>query len=409
MEQFNAANKIQDLQYFGEFGGVNPSISDSSTYTFLSAKTMFDTFEGNTEGCYLYSRHSTPSNLYLSEALAQMEGTKSANVTASGMGAITSTLLQLCKSGDHIISSRTIYGGTYAFMKNFLPGFNIQTSFVDITNLEKVEAAITENTKILFCETVSNPLLEIADLRELSKIAKKHNLKFIVDNTFSPLSVSPQVLGTDITIHSLTKFINGSSDAVAGVVCASSQFINDLKDVNSGACMLLGPTLDSFRAASILKNLRTLHIRIKKHSENAQYLAEQFEKDGLTVKYPGLKSHKQHELFKSMMNEEYGFGGLLTLDVKTTEKANELMELMQKENLGYLAVSLGFYKTLFSCSGSSTSSEIPEAEQKEMGLSPGLIRMSIGLDHDIKRTYEKMKWCMEQVGIFKEIKSALAN
>ena len=409
MEQFNAANKIQDLQYFGEFGGVNPSISDSSTYTFLSAKTMFDTFEGNTEGCYLYSRHSTPSNLYLSEALAQMEGTESANVTASGMGAITSTLLQLCKSGDHIISSRTIYGGTYAFMKNFLPGFNIQTSFVDITNLEKVEAAITENTKILFCETVSNPLLEIADLRELSKIAKKHNLKLIVDNTFSPLSVSPQVLGTDITIHSLTKFINGSSDAVAGVVCASSQFINDLKDVNSGACMLLGPTLDSFRAASILKNLRTLHIRIKKHSENAQYLAEQFEKDGLTVKYPGLKSHKQHELFKSMMNEEYGFGGLLTLDVKTTEKANELMELMQKENLGYLAVSLGFYKTLFSCSGSSTSSEIPEAEQKEMGLSPGLIRMSIGLDHDIKRTYEKMKWCMEQVDIFKEIKSALAN
>ena len=408
MEQFNAANKIQDLQYFGEFGGVNPSISDSSTYTFLSAKTMFDTFEGNTEGCYLYSRHSTPSNLYLSEALAQMEGTESANVTASGMGAITSTLLQLCKSGDHIISSRTIYGGTYAFMKNFLPGFNIQTSFVDITNLEKVEAAITENTKILFCETVSNPLLEIADLRELAKIAKKHNLKLIVDNTFSPLSVSPQVLGTDITIHSLTKFINGSSDAVAGVVCASSQFINDLKDVNSGACMLLGPTLDSFRAASILKNLRTLHIRIKKHSENAQYLAEQFEKDGLTVKYPGLKSHKQHELFKSMMNEEYGFGGLLTLDVKTTEKANELMELMQKENLGYLAVSLGFYKTLFSCSGSSTSSEIPEAEQKEIGLSPVLIRMSIGLDHDIKRTYEKMKWCMEQVIIFNETETAIA-
>ena len=399
MEQFDAANNIQDLQYFGEFGGVNPSISDSSTYTFLSAKTMFDTFEGNTEGCYLYSRHSTPSNLYLSEALAQMEGTESANVTASGMGAITSTLLQLCKSGDHIISSRTIYGGTYAFMKNFLPDFQVKTSFVDITDLEKVEKSITENTKVIFCETVSNPLLEIADLRELSKIAKKHNLKLIVDNTFSPLSISPQILGTDITIHSLTKFINGSSDAVAGVVCASSQFINDLKDVNSGACMLLGPTLDSFRAANILKNLRTLHIRMKKHSENAQYLAEQFENDGLKVKYPGLKSHKQHDLFKSMMNAEYGFGGLLTLDVKTVEKANELMELMQKENLGYLAVSLGFYKTLFSASGSSTSSEIPEVEQKEMGLSPGLIRMSIGLDHDIKRTYEKMKSCMKQVGI----------
>lgn len=399
MEKFDAANNIQDLQYFGEFGGVNPSISDSSTYTFLSAKTMFDTFEGNTEGCYLYSRHSTPSNLYLSEALAQMENTESANVTASGMGAITSTLLQLCKSGDHIISSRTIYGGTYAFMKNFLPGYHIKTSFVDITDLSIIENAINENTKIIFCETVSNPLLEIADLREIAKIAKKHNLKLIVDNTFSPLSISPQTLGTDITIHSLTKFINGSSDAVAGVVCASSQFINDLKDVNSGACMLLGPTLDSFRAASILKNMRTLHIRMKKHSENAQYLAEQFENDGLIVKYPGLKSHKQHELFKSMMNDEYGFGGLLTLDVKTVEKANELMELMQKENLGYLAVSLGFYKTLFSASGSSTSSEIPDDEQKEMGLSPGLIRLSIGLDHDIKRTYEKMKWCMQQVNV----------
>lgn len=399
MEKFDAANNIQDLQYFGEFGGVNPSISDSSTYTFLSAKTMFDTFEGNTEGCYLYSRHSSPSNLYLGEALAQMEGTESANVTASGMGAITSALLQLCKSGDHIISSRTIYGGTYAFMKNFLPGFQIKTSFVDITDLNSVENAITEQTKVLFCETVSNPLLEIADLRELAKLAKKHNIKLIVDNTFSPLSVSPQTLGTDITIHSLTKFINGSSDAVAGVVCASSEFINELKDVNSGACMLLGPTLDSFRAASILKNLRTLHIRIKKHSENAQYLAEKFQEDGLIVKYPGLKSHKQHDLFKSMMNVEYGFGGLMTLDVKTVEKANELMELMQRENLGYLAVSLGFYKTLFSASGSSTSSEIPEEEQKEMGLSPGLIRMSIGLDHDIKRTYEKMKWCMQQVNI----------
>ncbi|KIA82384.1 cystathionine beta-lyase [Kaistella solincola] len=399
MKKFDAANNIQDLQYFGEFGGVNPSISDSSTYTFLSAKTMFDTFEGNTEGCYLYSRHSSPSNLYLGEALAQMEGTESANVTASGMGAITSTLLQLCKSDDHIISSRTIYGGTYAFMKNFLPQYHIKSTFVDITDLLLVENSITEKTKVIFCETVSNPLLEVADLRGLAAIAKKHNIKLVVDNTFSPLSISPTLLGTDITIHSLTKFINGSSDAVAGVVCASSEFINDLKDVNTGACMLLGPTLDSFRAASILKNLRTLHIRIKKHSENAQYLAEKFEQDGVSVKYPGLKNHPQHELFKSMMNADYGFGGLLTLDVNTVVKANELMELMQKENLGYLAVSLGFYKTLFSASGSSTSSEIPENERKEMGLSDGLIRMSVGLDHDIKRTYEKMKWCMEQVGI----------
>src|SRR6056300_843360 len=128
---FNPADHIQDLQYFGEFGGVNPSISDSSTYTFLSAKKMFDTFEGNADGCYLYSRHSSPSNLYLGEALAAMEGTETAIVTSSGMAAITSVLLQLCSAGDHIISSRTIYGGTYAFLKNFIPKFNIRASFVD--------------------------------------------------------------------------------------------------------------------------------------------------------------------------------------------------------------------------------------------------------------------------------------
>ncbi|WP_277110526.1 aminotransferase class I/II-fold pyridoxal phosphate-dependent enzyme [Chryseobacterium taklimakanense] len=399
MKDFNAANHIQDLQYFGEFGGVNPSISDSSTYTFLSAKKMFDTFEGNAEGCYLYSRHSSPSNLYLAQALAKMEGTESANVTASGMGSITSTILQLCKGGDHIISSRTIYGGTYAFMKNFLPDFKIETSFVDITDLQKVESAINENTKVIYCESVSNPLLEVADLKELSRIAKKHDLKLVVDNTFSPLSVSPQLLGADVTIHSLTKFINGSSDTVGGVYCATQEFIDATKNVNSGACMLLGPTMDSLRAASVLKNLRTLHIRMKKHSENAQFLAEKWEQDGLKVKYPGLKSHPQHELYKSMIHEEYGFGGLIALDVETVEKANELMELMQNENLGYLAVSLGFYKTLFSASGTSTSSEIPEDEQKEMGLSPGLIRFSIGLDHDIERTYQKMKMCMEKVGV----------
>jgi len=399
MKDFNAANEIQDLQYFGEFGGVNPSISDSSTYTFLSAKTMFDTFEGNAEGCYLYSRHSSPMNLYLSQALAKLENTEAANVTASGMGAITSVLMQVCKSGDHIISSRTIYGGTYAFLKNFLPPFSISTTFVDISNFEAIENSINEHTKIIYCESVSNPLLEVADLRTLSGICKKHGLKLIVDNTFSPLSVSPTLLGADIVIHSLTKFINGSSDTVGGVYCGTQQFINDTKNVNSGACMLLGPTMDSFRSASILKNLRTLHIRMKQHSHNALFLARKFEEDGLRVVYPGLKSHRHHELMKSMMHEEYGFGGLLTLDAGTTEKANELMELMQKENLGYLAVSLGFYKTLFSCSGSSTSSEIPEEERAAMGISDGLIRFSIGLDHDIERTYEKMRECLLKTGV----------
>ena len=395
----NPADSIQDLQYFGEFGGVNPSISDSSTYTFLSAKTMFDTFEGNADGCYLYSRHSSPSNLYLGEALAAMEGTETSNVSASGMGAITSVIMQLCSAGDHIVSSRTIYGGTYAFLKNFTPKLNIQTRFVDITNLEAVEAAISKNTKILYCESVSNPLLEVADIHALSTIAKKHNLQLVVDNTFSPLSISPKQLGADIVIHSLTKFINGASDAIGGVVCGSQELIDNLRNVNDGAAMLFGATMDSLRAASILKNLRTLHIRIKQHSTNAMYLAKKFEGLGIKTVYPGLNSHPSHEEFKRQMNMEFGFGGMLTIDVETLEKANALMEMMQNENLGYLAVSLGFYKTLFSAPGSSTSSEIPEDEQKEMGLSPGLIRFSVGLDNDIERTFQAMQNCMKSVGV----------
>ncbi len=399
MNKLKPADQIQDLQYFGEFGGVNPSISDSSTYTFLSAKTMFDTFEGNAEGCYLYSRHSTPSNLYLGQALAAMENSEAANVTASGMGAITSVLLQLCQTGDEIISSRTIYGGTYAFMKNFLPKLKIQTHFVDITKLDLVENSITEKTKVIYCETISNPLLEIADIKALAEISKKHNVKLVVDNTFSPFIISPINLGADVVIHSLTKFINGSSDAVGGVICGTQEFIDDLRNVNDGACMLLGPTMDSLRAASILKNLRTLHIRMKQHSRNAQYLADSFQKDGLKVVYPGLTEHSGHSVLKTMYNSEYGFGGMMTIDVGSLEKANELMELMQMENLGYLAVSLGFYKTLFSAPGTSTSSEIPMEEQKEMGLSDGLIRFSIGLDNDIERTYLKMKDCMVKLNI----------
>lgn len=396
---FKPADKIQDLQFFGEFGGVNPSISDSSTYTFLSAKSMFDTFEGNTDGCYLYSRHSSPSNLYLSTALAQMENTEAANVTASGMGAITAVLMQLCKKGGHIITSRTIYGGTYAFLKNFLPEFGVDVDFVDITNLDKIKSLIKPNTKVIYLETVSNPLLEVADVAAISEIGKTNNIKVVVDNTFSPLSVTPANLGADVVIHSLTKYINGSSDTVGGVICGTADFINDLKNVNNGACMLFGSTMDSMRSASILKNMRTLHLRMKQHSANALYLAKAFNEIGIKTVYPGLESHPSHEIYKSMYNNEYGFGGMLTIDVGTLEKANAVMELMQERNVGYLAVSLGFYKTLFSAPGTSTSSEIPADEQQEMGLSNGLIRFSIGLDNDIERTFELIKSCLKDLNV----------
>jgi methionine-gamma-lyase len=368
----------------------------------MAGKTMEMVFGGEREGCYLYSRHMNPSTGYLAEAISNMENTEAAHVSASGMGSISSTIMQLCKSGDHIVSSRTIYGGTYAFMKNFLPRLNIETSFVDTTHLESVEAAICSNTKILYCETMSNPLLEISDIKRLAEIAHKNNLKLVVDNTFTPLIFSPAELGADIVIHSLTKFINGASDTLGGVICSNKEFVGELIDVNEGAAMLFGPTMDAIRANGILKNLRTLPIRIKQHSKNAHFLANKFKEIGLKVHYPGLDSHPQHKLMKNSMNVEFGFGGMLVLDVGSMENAYRVMEEMQNENIGYLAVSLGFYKTLFSAPGASTSSEIPEDEQDKMGISEGMIRMSIGLDNDIERTFHKIKDCLIKTSILKE-------
>ena len=396
---FNPAKAIEGIHTFGPNNEVNPPISDTSTYAFKKAKDMYDTFEGETEGMFLYSRHTSPSTAYLSEALATMENMPSANVTASGMGAIVPAILQLCGAGDHIIASRTIYGGTYAFLKNFAPRLGIETTFVDITDLPSIEDAIMDKTKLIYCETVSNPLLEVANLPSISKIAKKNNLKLFVDNTFSPLSISPQLHGADVVLHSLTKYINGSSDAMGGVLCADEDFINSTKDVNTGASMLMGASMDSFRAASILKNLRTLPIRIQQHSKNAMYLAKKLEEVGIPTLYPGLKSHPGHEVFSKIMNKDFGFGGMLTIDVGSQAKADALMEKMQDDKLGYLAVSLGFYKTLFSAPGASTSSEIPEEEQETMGLSKGLVRISIGLDHDIENTYHRMITCLKEVEI----------
>ncbi|MFN3839210.1 MAG: aminotransferase class V-fold PLP-dependent enzyme [Cyclobacteriaceae bacterium] len=397
--RFNPAQEIQNLQFFGEFGGVNPSIEDSSTYTFLQAKKMSELFEKEIEGCYLYSRHMNPTNRYLSQALAKMEGTESALVTASGMSAITCTLLQLCSAGDAIISSRMVYGGTYAFLKNVAPRFGITTTFIDMRNPALLEKAITPNTRVVYCETVSNPLLEVTDLKAISAICKRYKLKFVVDNTFTPLIVSPARFGADVIIHSLTKFINGTSDTVAGAICASHEFTHQLTDVNSGALMLLGPVMDSLRAASVLKNLHSLPVRMAKHSENALYLSRKLNESGMRVIYPGLESHPQHGLLKSMHHPEFGYGGMLVMDMGTAEKAFTLMEEMQRQNVGYLAVSLGFYKTLFSSPGGSTSSEIPEDDRHAMGMSDGLIRMSIGLDHNPETTYLKILDCLKVVNV----------
>ncbi len=399
MKKNDPASRIQDLRQFGEFGGVNPSITDSSTYTFLEADTMEETFHGETQGCFLYSRHWNPSNKYLADAMAALEETEAGWITASGMAAITCSILQLCNSGDHIVTSVTTYGGTFAFLKNYLPKFNIEVSFVNIADLESVTAAIRPNTRLIYTETLTNPLLQVSDIPALSEMCRKNSIKLIVDNTFTPMIFSPARLGADVTVYSMTKFINGKNDCVAGAICSNLEFINALSNVTSGTAMLLGPVLDPLRSSSILKNLHTLHIRMKQHSRNAMFIAERMQETGLKVVYPGLKTHPQHALMKKIMNPEFGFGGMLVIDLGDHNTSNQVMQAMQDNDIGYLAVSLGYFKTLFSCSGHSTSSEVPEDVQQQMGLSDGLTRFSIGLDDNIERTWEKMHACFKETKI----------
>ena len=399
MKKNDPASRIQDLRQFGEFGGVNPSITDSSTYTFLAGETMEDTFHGTAEGCFLYSRHWNPSNKYLADAMAALEETEAAWITASGMAAITCAILELCRCGDHIVTSVTTYGGTFAFLANYLPKFNIEVSFVNIADMDSVEKVIRPNTRLIYTETLTNPLLQVSDLPTLSRLCKKHGIRLIVDNTFTPMIISPARFGADVVVYSMTKFINGKNDCVAGAICSNREFIGQLSDVNRGSAMLLGPVLDPLRSSSILKNLHTLHIRMKQHSHNAMYIAERMQEAGLPVIYPGLDSHPQHELMKKIMNPEYGFGGMIALDLGEHGTSNRVMQAMQEADVGYLAVSLGYFKTLFSCSGHSTSSEVPEELRRQMGLSDGLTRFSVGLDNNIERSWERIRGCLKEAGV----------
>lgn len=394
---FDPAARVQDFLVFGEFGDVNPSITDSSTYTFLNPQRMEEAFEHEIEGCFLYSRHWNPTNKYLADALARMEDGESAQVMASGMAAISTTLLTLCSAGDEIVSGRTIYGGSYALMKNLLPRFGVTAKFIDLSHEATVRAAITPRTRAIFAESISNPLLDVSDIPMLARVAHAHGIPLVVDNTFSPMILSPLRLGADVVVHSMTKFINGTSDCVAGCVVSTHDFIARLNDVNSGTSMLLGPVLDSLRAASILKNLHSLHLRVQKHSANAMRLACDLTVHGLTVHYPGLEMHPQHGLMVAMMNPGFGFGGMLTVDMGAHERATRLMVRMQEEKVGYLAVSLGYFKTLFSAPGSSTSSEIPAEERHAMGLSDGLVRFSVGLDNGIARASAAIVRCVEEM------------
>jgi len=293
------------------------------------------------------------------------------------------------------------YGGTYAFLKNWLPRYGIEVTFVNPKDLDAIKKALKPNTKLIYTETVSNPLLQVSDIPKMAEMANNAGIKLLVDNTFTPMLISPYKLGAHIVVYSMTKFINGKNDCVAGAICADEAFINDLIDVNTGTAMLLGPVLDPLRSNNILKNLHTLHVRMNWHSKNALYLSEKLLETGVKVIYPGLPSHPDYELYKSFLNQGLGFGGMMAIDLMDATLAWKTMEAMQNRGVGYLAVSLGYFRTLFSNSGKSTSSEIPIETQREMGLSEGLIRFSVGLDFDIEHTWKMIKESMIESGVLK--------
>lgn len=375
-------------------GGVNPSISDSSTFAFSRPDLLRAAFHNEAPGCYLYSRAGNATLGTLGEALAALEGSETAQVTASGMSAIAVTLMQLASSGSRIVASHTIYGGTWALLSNLLPRFGVETVFVDTNDPDAVREAVNADTVAIYSETLSNPMLRMPDIKALARIAHDNDARLVIDNTFAPLMVSPLALGADVVVHSLTKFINGASDCIAGAVCASEEFIAALGDVHAGPAMLLGPVLDTLRAQSIYKNLDTLGVRMERHGKNAAFIAGKLQAAGLEAVYPGLESHPDHARFDAQSNPGYGCGGMLGLDLGTVEAAEELATRLQDARVGLLAVSLGHARTLFSPSGSSTSSEIPEYMQNQMGLSPGLLRFSIGLDTDIEATWRRFKECL---------------
>lgn len=405
MQKFNPEQSlIETRREFGEHGGVTPSIERSATFTVLEPHIMPEIFAGlrgpDKGGCFLYSRHFNPTVDVLDRYLAAMEGTEAAVSTASGISAIACAVLQLCNCGDHIVSSDVVYGGTHALFGELLPEMGITTTFVPPTNLAAFERAITPNTRLIYTETVGNPTLRVANLPRLAKLAHDHGLPLMVDNTFTPMIVSPARLGADIVIYSMTKFINGASDVIAGCICASKDFVYKLMDLHRGRVMLLGPTMDPRVAFDIIQRLPHLGIRMREHSRRALAIATRLEELGAPVVYPGRPSHPEHELFTEMMNQGYGYGGMLALDCQTRERAEKLMSVLQNvEQFGLIAVSLGYFDTLMSCSGSSTSSEIPPEDQAKMGLSPGLLRLAIGYTGALEKRLEQIERAVKTVGL----------
>ncbi len=361
-------------------GEHSEAIFPTSSYVFESAAHAAARFAGDEAG-NIYSRFTNPTVRIFEQRLAALEGGESCVATASGMSAILSTCAALLQAGDHIVSSRSIFGTTTVLFNKYLTRLGIDTSYVSLTDLSDWQQAIKPNTKMLFLETPSNPLTEVADIIALSNLAKQHDCLLVVDNCFcTPALQRPLTLGADIVIHSATKYLDGQGRCIGGAVVGNSKLVGE--DV-FGFLRTAGPTMSPFNAWVFLKGLETLALRMKAHCDNAQQLAEFLEAHPSVTKvyYPGLKSHAQHAL---AVRQQSGFGGVLSFDVKGGKDA--AWKLIDATKLLSITANLGDTKSTITHPATTTHGRLSDEERQQAGIGDGLLRISVGLENvkDIK-------------------------
>jgi O-succinylhomoserine sulfhydrylase len=356
-------------------------IFPTSSYVFASAAEAAARFSGEEPG-NIYSRFTNPTVRTFEERLASLEGAECCVATASGMAAITATFIGLLKAGDHIVSSRSIFGTTSVLLTNFMAKLDISTTFVDLPDLKAWENAITKDTKLLFLETPSNPLTDLVDIAALSQIARKHGCLLVVDNCFcTPALQQPIALGADIVIHSATKYIDGQGRCMGGAVCGTKDVVGEGV---FGFLRTAGPTMSTFNAWVFLKGLETLKIRMQAHCDGALELAQWLESQSAVqrVYYPGLQSHPQHELAKQ---QQTGFGGIVSFELKGGK--DEGWKLIDATQMVSITANLGDTKTTVTHPATTTHGRLTPEQRQQAGISDGLIRVAVGLEDidDIKR------------------------
>lgn len=348
-------------------GAVMPPVFQTSTYV--------QTSPGKPVGDYEYSRAANPTRTALEEALASIENGARGLAFSSGLAA-TDCLLRMFKAGDEIIAMDDLYGGTYRLFTRLYKDSGIKFHFVDMNDLDKFQSFINENTKLVWVETPTNPLMKLADIAAIAQITKKHNILFAVDNTFAtPYLQKPLDLGADIVMHSATKYLSGHSDVIAGALIIKDKALGEelhFKQFATGAT--LGP-MDSFL---VLRGIKTLHLRVQRHCENGEKVAAYLNNHPLVdrVYYPGLASHPFHQIAQKQMS---GFGGMVTFTFKSGKK-EDAIKFLEKLKVFTLAESLGGVESLANHPALMTHASIPEDKRKEVGISDDLVRLSVGIE-----------------------------